>query len=196
METNCVITGRNELSVTWEILSCLDEGVFTFINVSWVIPHSKWCINHALNIQINYRCFKGWINSIKPLVGLHIYLDFLYWLLINHRCVSWRILFPWLCYLWSLHLSTRIYPCIGTYHHPSVSQPVCVHIYLLTYLLTKSFYLVAMPKWILIMNTCEALWPFRITLCQPAAHVSPIRETWCCHCALHLDWPEVGTLWP
>lgn len=53
VESNCVTTKEISSLVSWEILLCLDRAVFKFINLSVVIPHSKWRINHALNIQIN-----------------------------------------------------------------------------------------------------------------------------------------------
>lgn len=61
---------------------------------------------------------------------------------------------------------------LHSYICQSIHPSACLCTY--TYLLTKSLYLVAVPKRILMMNTCEALWPLRATLCQPTAHVSPI----------------------
>lgn len=56
--------------------------------------------------------------------------------------------------------------------HPSVS--LCVHLHI--YLLTNSFYLVALPKWIPIINTCEGLWSFRVRRWQPHLMVLLLEE--------------------
>ena len=49
-----------------------------------------------------------------------------------------------------------------------------------------------MPEWILIMNTCEALWPFRVTRCQSHLMFLLFEKLDVPTVPYILDWPEVG----